>query len=463
VSGVARVAERDDLLLFFDGGDERRVLHVVPGGARGRVTLTARRFARDELQTGPRVDRLNELLRGARLKQGVQPAGERRCSLVLATADGRRSLEVELFGNRGLWALLDAGGRIVELSHLGESKDRTLEPGAVYAPPASRAQPPAPPRFAPPVLDAIDRHFTELDEAGERTELRAVAARALERAIRGLRKKVEGLDRQAEEARAAPELRRQGDLLLTYAHLWRRGLERIEAPDPEDASRTVAIPCDPLQPPPLQAQACYDRARRIEEGVEVGRERRAAAAAQLAALETLQAELAGADDARAQAIHAELARQGLVAAPDRAAAAPKAPVVEKRAKGEAFRRFTSAEGHPILAGKTNEQNDKLSLRVANGNDLWFHVGRGYAGSHVIVRVPRGKTASLETLLDAATLAVHFSKARGVSPCDVVYTLAKFVRKPKGAPPGQVTISQEKSLRVRLEPARLQRLLGGGGA
>src|SRR5690606_4501232 len=80
--------------------------------------------------------------------------------------------------------------------------------------------------------------------------------------------------------------------------------------------------------------------------------------------------------------------------------------------GENFRRFVSIEGYPILVGRNNEQNDRLTMRVANGNDLWLHVGGGRPGSHVVIKLPKNKTASLQTLLDAGTLAVHFSKARG---------------------------------------------------
>jgi predicted ribosome quality control (RQC) complex YloA/Tae2 family protein len=132
--------------------------------------------------------------------------------------------------------------------------------------------------------------------------------------------------------------------------------------------------------------------------------------------------------------------------------------VARRVAGENVRRFASAEGYDILVGRDNEQNDRLTLRIANGNDLWLHVGGGRAGSHVVVRLPKGKTASLETLLDAGTLAVHFSKARGERTIDVVYTACKHVRKPKGLPPGAVVPSHTKTITVRLDEARLRRLL-----
>jgi predicted ribosome quality control (RQC) complex YloA/Tae2 family protein len=81
---------------------------------------------------------------------------------------------------------------------------------------------------------------------------------------------------------------------------------------------------------------------------------------------------------------------------------------------------------------------------------------------VVVRLPKGKTASLETLLDAATLAVHFSKARGERRIDVVYTPKKHVRKPKGLPAGAVVPSHTKTITVVRDEDRLRRLLGAGG-
>jgi predicted ribosome quality control (RQC) complex YloA/Tae2 family protein len=75
-----------------------------------------------------------------------------------------------------------------------------------------------------------------------------------------------------------------------------------------------------------------------------------------------------------------------------------------------------------------------------------------------VRLDQGKPPDQETLLDAAHLAVHFSDARGAPQADVAYTRAKHVRKPKGSAPGAVVYSQEKVLLLRVEPARIERLL-----
>ena len=114
----------------------------------------------------------------------------------------------------------------------------------------------------------------------------------------------------------------------------------------------------------------------------------------------------------------------------------------------------------------------LSIEVARGNDLWLHT-RDVPGAHVVVPLA-GRPIDEATLLDAATLAVWFSPARPVASleaadavslaalaqtqADVTYLLRKFVRKPRHAAPGRVSLSGGKTLRVRLEAARLRRLL-----
>ncbi len=469
---VAPLQQGDDLLLVWQQGASKQFLHVALGNRRARVVTTARRFRRDEQQTGPRADALRRQLGGARCTAIVAAAGERRLTLHLGTSAGPLSLHVELFSARGLWVLVDGGGRVLELSRPVVTAVRTLAPGDRYAPPPPRAAAtgPAvdepPPRFQPPVLAAIDAWFTADDRIGdaanEREQLRVHADRAVARA----QKKAEGLRTQLQHSRDAPLLRAEADLMLAYLHTVARGATSMTVPDPSDGNpRTIAL--DPAVPARVQASARYERARRLEDGLLMTEQRLATADAELRALAPLAARLAAATElAPAMLDELRQALQALGAIP-----APKAAVLPKpksaakakakakgRLAGENLRRFTSVEGYEILVGRNNQQNDKLTLRIANGNDVWLHIGGGRPGSHVVVRLPKGKTASLETLLDAGHLAVHFSKTRGERSVEVLYTFAKHVRKPKGLPPGAVVPAQGKSLLVRLDESRLRRLL-----
>jgi predicted ribosome quality control (RQC) complex YloA/Tae2 family protein len=112
-------------------------------------------------------------------------------------------------------------------------------------------------------------------------------------------------------------------------------------------------------------------------------------------------------------------------------------------------------------GRSAKENDELLRRHVRGNDWWFHC-RDYPGAYVFVKVPAGKSPPLETMLDAASLALHFSRAKNSGAGDVYYTQVKHLRRAKDAPLGLVLPTQEKNLHVRLDPARIERLKAGTG-
>lgn len=109
--------------------------------------------------------------------------------------------------------------------------------------------------------------------------------------------------------------------------------------------------------------------------------------------------------------------------------------------------YTIAGKWTVLAGKTDADNDRLSLKEARPKDWWFHV-RGMPGSHVLLRALPDEEPGKEILKTAATVAAYHSKARkgGVTP--VACTRAINVTKPRGAKPGTVQIRKETILKVR---------------
>lgn len=101
----------------------------------------------------------------------------------------------------------------------------------------------------------------------------------------------------------------------------------------------------------------------------------------------------------------------------------------------------------VLAGKTDADNDRLSLKIAKPDDWWFHV-RGMPGSHVILRAKPDEEPDKDTLKRAAAIAAYHSKARNGGVTAVSCTRARFVSKPRGAKPGTVTIRKETVIKVR---------------
>lgn len=104
-------------------------------------------------------------------------------------------------------------------------------------------------------------------------------------------------------------------------------------------------------------------------------------------------------------------------------------------------------GWTVLAGRTDADNERLSLEVARADDWWFHL-RGAPGSHVILRARQGLEPDRDTLRAAAAIAAWHSKARhgGIQP--VSCTRGRCVGKPRGAPTGTVEIRRETVLKVR---------------
>jgi predicted ribosome quality control (RQC) complex YloA/Tae2 family protein len=110
-------------------------------------------------------------------------------------------------------------------------------------------------------------------------------------------------------------------------------------------------------------------------------------------------------------------------------------------------RYELPGGWTVLAGRSEADNDRLSLKVARPGDLWFHV-RGMPGSHVILQGQPGVEPDRDTVRAAAAVAAWHSKARGAGVVTVSCTEARNVRKPRGAKPGTVEIRRESVLKVR---------------
>ena len=121
----------------------------------------------------------------------------------------------------------------------------------------------------------------------------------------------------------------------------------------------------------------------------------------------------------------------------------------KKAKEEdvPFRVFRVAGDFVVWAGKNGENNDLLSTRYTKSKDLWFHA-RAVGGSHVVLKFGSGKgEISKHAIDEAAGIAAYYSKMKSSKLVPVSLCEGKYVRKPKGAHAGTVTIEREKVIFV----------------
>ena len=104
-------------------------------------------------------------------------------------------------------------------------------------------------------------------------------------------------------------------------------------------------------------------------------------------------------------------------------------------------------GFTVYVGKNNKQNDYLTCKIAKSTDIWFHT-KDIHGSHVVLKIlNKTKKVPDSIIYKCATIAAYYSKAKMSSNVPVDYTYIKYVRKPKGAKPGMVIYTDNKTIFV----------------
>jgi len=400
---------------------------------RGGTTTPTPRF----------LARLRHDLRGAAIRAVEVPWDDRVLVLRLGTGGGDAALILELTGHHSNLFLTGPDECIRDQLSPSRSHQRELVPGRSYAPPIPR--PPAaggsgriPEDARSPAAAAAALYIAAAAKASEDKARRVLLAdlrRASKRTIRTLGKVDRDLAR-AEEGLAA---RGPADLLKSRLYEVRKGMESVELEDWAEPGRRVIVPLDPRLEPAENLENLYARYKKARRSVDRIRERRAELAARVDELEGLLVEV----------------REARGPLPDLKLRSRQATPAE-RGPRRPYHVFRSRTGRRILVGRSAADNRRLTFQVARGHDAWMHV-RGVPGSHVVIPLARGQEPDSETLLDAAHLAIRYSRASGEAAAEISWTLRKYVRPAPGDKPGAVFVSREHTITVRVEPARLTRL------
>jgi hypothetical protein len=342
-----------------------------------------------------------------------------------------------------------------------------LEPGAAGGDDAG------PPTSTPPgagdapseELDALVARGTRILDALERAGAGGrhdALRRALGKAIAKIERRAAAVSGDLAEIARTEAAAESARLFVAEAARAPRGATALRALDwsrigPDGAPEAVEMALDPAKGAKEQIDALFRRARRMKEGARVASVRRADAIGSRDRLVALRDKLAAAPEALdLDAIEAEARRAaprdfklsaGPIAAPRRAASDARPP----------YRAFVGHGQMPLYVGRGAAQNDELTLHVARPHDLWLHA-KEHPGAHVVVPLAKGRSCPPETLVDAAHLAAHFSDARGERVVEIQYTPRRYLRKPRGSAKGAVIVDREKVLVLRVDDARLQRLL-----
>ena len=290
--------------------------------------------------------------------------------------------------------------------------------------------------------EAADAYYSSLDKTRE-FESRANAIRSrLVKLLRQKQKLKDHLQQDLEGHGDPGEHKRVGDLLLANVSTAKRAGSKVLITDYyADGAPSIEIEIDEnvsLQDEAARRFRQYGKAKRAREEIA---ERMVQLDREIAQLDRQVEEILKIITAKDETALALLVQ---------AKAPPRIPSKEKRAQQETklpgVRRYLSTDGYEILVGRGARDNDNLTFKIAQPNDLWLHAG-DYPGSHVVIRNPTRKEVPHRTIIEAAQLAGKFSQASEDSKVVIHYTPRKFISKQKGAAPGLVRLQRFRSITV----------------
>lgn len=243
-------------------------------------------------------------------------------------------------------------------------------------------------------------------------------------------KKLSILERTLKDAENMDKYREYAELITSNIYRMEEGHKSVEVENYFDPNMgTVKINLDPSLSPSQNAQRYYKKYNKAKTALTEAKKQIDTASRELEYIQSTLAMVETADRIEdVTAIRDELRREGYI----------KGTANARKQKTEASKpmHFVSSDGFDIYVGRNNTQNDYLTLKFANSSDLWFHT-KDIHGSHTVIKLGLDKNVPRETILEAASLAAYYSKARESSQVPVDYTNIRNVKKPNGAKPGMV--------------------------
>lgn len=305
---------------------------------------------------------------------------------------------------------------------------------------------------AKPVTDIGEALDSIHVSAGVRLSMRRKSASLLH-TLRSQTERVEkNLARYSEAIGSQDKIGRYrlfGELITANISSLSRGISEYTALNYyTDPPEMVRIPLDPRLSPSENAQSYYKKYRKSQTAREMALSRREQALEELSYLEGQLDNLEKCEtENELFELKEELIREGYIR-PEREK--NRAP----RREASKPMHFVSSGGFDIYVGKNNTQNDYLTLRLASPTDIWLHT-KDIPGSHVIIR--NGESAPESTIIEAALLAAYYSRAKHGENVPVDYAPRRYVKKPSGAKPGMVIYTNNHTLYITPDEARVRAL------
>lgn len=388
---------------------------------------------------------LKSKIKGCRINTCAQIGLERVIKMELSHSDEERfNMYIRLWNNAANVILCDENDFVLDSMFRRperyEMKGETFIPPAVIEEKLKEAEERFPIREweGDTFNSYIDYWYSEHADNLSRESLLEKAEKWYESVKSKRENALNNLLNKQEDFKNAPQLKHQGDLIMTYAHLIEGSSKYLECEDYE-SGKTVRLLIDPKKSAQENAAEYYKNYKKAVSGAEELEHDIQIARLQLEKLEKQYSDIKA--EKNPVKIEQMLRRDSTP--------------VQKQKKSHPGLEYT-VNGWLIYVGRDANENDELLRRHVRGEDLWLHV-RDFAGGYVFIKAQKNKTVPLDILLDAGNLAVYYSKARNNTKVDLYYTHVKYLRRAKNGPKGLVLPTQEKNLCITPDKARLSRL------
>lgn len=274
----------------------------------------------------------------------------------------------------------------------------------------------------------LDAFYSEKDSFERTRQKGRDLVKFLHNAIERTAKKINLQHAELEKCADREYLRISAELINANLYQLERGSLYYDLPNYYDNNNILRIKADPALSPAANAQKYFKLYRKAKTAEQMLTELIVKGEDDLQYLESVSDAL---DRAKSQAeideIKAELVLSGFLKS--------KGKDKKKALKVSEPVEYETTDGFRVLVGRNNLQNDKLTFKTANKNDMWLHTQKIH-GSHVII-LSENREISDEAIVEAAEIAAYHSKANEAKLVPVDYTYVKNIKKPQGAPPGKV--------------------------
>jgi predicted ribosome quality control (RQC) complex YloA/Tae2 family protein len=278
--------------------------------------------------------------------------------------------------------------------------------------------------------EMLDFYYTRRAEIFRMTQQKEALAKNISRLLGKVEKKITIYRNNISDASRAGKVKARADAITTNIYRLKKGIAEFEATDYE-TGKQVKVALDLSMTPQQLAQKLYKKVAKQKKSMEMNTAwLKDALDEQEFLLGTLHYTENARDSSDIGEIKSSLANAGYL---------PKPPKNKAKEQAESLPlRFVSPSGYDIFVGKNDRQNDILTMRTAAKDDIWFHAQK-IPGSHVILSTNGAALDDIDdgTIVYAASLAAHYSRAKQSGKTPVDYTQRKNIKKPPGSRPGKV--------------------------